>query len=82
MAGTLLHHIHTEIKSTPCWLHHQVLSDQLYERVSIVLKSHGLGHFSDLCSAEQVTLLEEAHREILCEDNKVGTTRQSIICSA
>lgn len=50
----------------------QVLSDQLYDRVSIVLKSHGLGHFSDLCSAEQVTLLEEAHREIMSEDNKVG----------
>lgn len=50
----------------------QVLSNLLYERVSVVLKSHGLGHFSDLCSAEQVTLLEEAHREIMSEDNKVG----------
>lgn len=50
----------------------QVLSDQLYERVSIVLRSHGLGHFSDLSSAEQITLLEEAHREIVSENNKAS----------
>ncbi|CAN0365258.1 unnamed protein product, partial [Pylaiella littoralis] len=60
--------VREEISRSPAW---EVLSDQLYDRVSIVLKSHGLGHFSDLCSAEQVTLLEEAHREIMSEDNKV-----------
>lgn len=49
----------------------QVLSDQLYERVSTVLESHGLGHFSDLSSAEQITLLDEAHRDISSENNKV-----------
>lgn len=49
----------------------QVLSDQLYEQISAALKSHGLGHFSDLSSSEQVTLLEEAYREIMAEDNKV-----------
>lgn len=48
------------------------MSDQLYERVSSVLRSHGLGHFSDLSSAEQITLLEEAHREIASEDNKAS----------
>lgn len=37
-----------------------------------MLESHGLGHFSDLSSAEQITLLEEAHRDISSEDNKVG----------
>lgn len=55
----------------------QVLSDQLYEQVSTVLESHGLRHFSDLSSAEQITLLEEAHRDISSEDNKVSTSSSS-----
>ncbi len=50
----------------------QVLTDHIYKRVSTLLESHGLGHFSDLSSAEQITLLEEAHREISSEDNKVN----------
>lgn len=58
----------------------QVLSDQLYERVSITLKSHGLGHFSDLSSAEQITLLEGAHREIMSGDNKVIGSYPLLLC--
>lgn len=65
-------------RSSTCWHApfffdvEQVLSDQLFERVSTVLKSHGLGHFSDLSSPEQITLLEEAHRDIMSENNKVS----------
>eukprot|EP00752_Nemacystus_decipiens_P010548 g9393.t1 len=59
--------VREEISRSPAW---EVLSDQLYERVSTVLESHGLGHFSDLSAAEQITLLEEAHRDISSEDNK------------
>ncbi|CAM9748338.1 unnamed protein product, partial [Sphacelaria rigidula] len=57
-----------DIGRSPAW---EVLSDQLYDRVEVVLKSHGLGHFSDLCEAEQTTLLEEAHRALIAEDNPV-----------
>ncbi|CAM9738436.1 unnamed protein product [Ectocarpus sp. 13 AM-2016] len=60
--------VREEIGRSPAW---EVLSDQLFERVSTVLKSHGLGHFSDLSSPEQITLLEEAHRDIMSENNKV-----------
>ncbi|CAM9529349.1 unnamed protein product, partial [Ectocarpus sp. 12 AP-2014] len=60
--------VREEIGRSPAW---EILSDQLFERVSTVLKSHGLGHFSDLSSPEQITLLEEAHRDIMSENNKV-----------
>ncbi|CAM9546561.1 unnamed protein product, partial [Hapterophycus canaliculatus] len=60
--------VREEIGRSPAW---EVLSDQVYARVSTILKSHGLGHFSDLSSPEQITLLEEAHRDIMSEDNKV-----------
>lgn len=36
-----------------------------------MLESHGLGHFSDLCEAEQITLLDEAHRELISEESNV-----------
>lgn len=49
-----------------------MLSDQLYERLETVLKAHGLGHFSDQSEAEQITLLEEAHRELMLEENTVS----------
>ncbi|CAM9674037.1 unnamed protein product, partial [Discosporangium mesarthrocarpum] len=57
-----------ELDHSPAW---EVLSDNLYERVEVILDAHGLGHFSDLRPAEQVILLEEAQRKMVSDGNKV-----------
>lgn len=51
-------------------MHVQVLSDQVFERLSSVLESNSLGHFSGLPSAEQIVLVEQAYRELMAEDNE------------
>ncbi|CAM9327817.1 unnamed protein product, partial [Choristocarpus tenellus] len=61
-------HVRGELGNSPAW---EVLSNNLYHRIEMILKSHGLGHFSDLQSAEQVALLEEAQREMMLAGSDV-----------